>query len=513
MARDNPTEHFDVLVVGAGISGIGAGYFLQENCPDKSYAILENRESIGGTWDLFRYPGIRSDSDMFTLGYSFKPWTDQKAIADGPSILDYLDETATEYGIYDHIRFRQKVTGAQWDSESATWTVDVLSGESAEPVTFTCNFLFMCSGYYNYDSGYTPEWESLSDYQGTIVHPQHWPQDLDYAGKKVVVIGSGATAVTLVPAMLDGDGPPEHVTMLQRTPTYMVSRPSEDGTANFLRKIMPNKMAYKLIRWRNVLMQQFIFKRARTKPDKVKTHLSNALRNELGPDYDYETHFNPPYNPWEQRLCLVPDSDFFRVINEGKSSIVTDEIERFEADGIRLKSGEKLDADIVVTATGLNLQMAGGIDVEVDGEAINFGDSVTYKAMMFADVPNFAISFGYTNASWTLRADLTCEYVTRLINHMDATGSDIAVPRLPSDEEIKRLPWVDFSSGYFKRAEDKLPWQGDKGVWRNLQNYPKDVKELRKAPIVDEAMEFSKRRKVEKAEASEQEEVTAIAAE
>ncbi|NNC73735.1 MAG: NAD(P)/FAD-dependent oxidoreductase [Sphingomonadaceae bacterium] len=506
-------EHFDVLVVGAGISGIGAGYFLQKNCPDESYAILENRENIGGTWDLFRYPGIRSDSDMFTLGYSFKPWTDQKAIADGPSILNYLDETATEHGIHDKIRFRHKVKAASWDSETATWTVDVETGENAEPATYTCNFLFMCSGYYDYDGGYTPDWKGMADYRGTLVHPQLWPQDLDYAGKKVVVIGSGATAVTLVPAMLDGENPPEHVTMLQRTPTYMVSRPSEDRTANILRKILPAKLAYRLIRWRNVLMQQLVFGRARSKPDKVKKTLIGMVSKELGEDYDIETHFDPPYNPWEQRLCLVPDSDFFRVINEGKSSIVTDHIDRFTPNGIKLKSGEELEADIVVTATGLNLQMAGGIEIEVDGRPINFGDSFTYKAMMFADVPNFAISFGYTNASWTLRADLTCEYVTRLLNHMDKIGAEIAVPRLPKGEEIKPMPWVDFSSGYFKRAEDKLPWQGDRGVWRNLQNYPKDVKELRKAPVVDEAMEFSKARKVERASASEDEPVTAIAAE
>jgi cation diffusion facilitator CzcD-associated flavoprotein CzcO len=489
-------EHFDVIVVGAGISGIGAGFFLQKNSPDKSYAILEGRENIGGTWDLFRYPGIRSDSDMFTLGYSFKPWTEQKAIADGPSILNYLDETATENGIYDKIRYRHHVDHASWSSADARWTVDATVGEDKEKVRYTCNFLFMCSGYYNYESGYTPEWQGMADYQGTIVHPQHWPQNLDYKDKNVVIIGSGATAVTLVPAMLDGENPPEHVTMLQRTPTYMVSRPSEDGLANFLRKILPSKWAYALVRKKNVLMQQFIFRRARTKPEGIKNALIKGIREELGEDYDVEKDFVPPYNPWEQRLCLVPDSDFFRVIRDGTSSIVTDHIDHFTPTGLALKSGETLDADIIVTATGLDLQMAGGISVEVDGKAINFGDGMTYKAMMFADVPNFAISFGYTNASWTLRADLTCEYVTRLINHMDATGTEIAVPRLPADEVIERMPWVDFSSGYFKRAEHKLPAQGHKGVWRNLQNYPKDVKELRNSPVADEAMEFSVRHAV-----------------
>ena len=511
MARDNPVQHFDVIVVGAGISGIGAGYYLQRDCPDKSYAILEGRENIGGTWDLFRYPGIRSDSDMFTLGFAFKPWTEQKAIADGPSILNYLNETADQYGIRDKIRFGHHVKSAEWDSATATWTVHAEIGEKAEPVTFACNFLFMCSGYYNYEAGYTPEWPGMENFGGTWVHPQHWPQDLDYKDKQVLVVGSGATAVTLVPAMLDGENPPAHVTMLQRTPTYMVSRPSSDKVANGLRKVLPSKLAYKIIRWRNVLMQQFIFRRARTKPEGVKEHLRKALEAELGPDFDYDTHFAPPYNPWEQRLCLVPDSDFFRVINEGKSEIVTDHIETFTEGGVKLKSGREIAADIVVTATGLDLQMAGGLDVKVDGEAINFGDKVTYKAMMFDGVPNFAISFGYTNASWTLRADLTCEYVARLLNHMGKTGTDYAVPRLPADEQIERLPWVDFSSGYFKRAEDKLPWQGDKGVWRNLQNYPKDVKELRKAPITDDAMHFEKASGAAAAPANEDE--TAIAAE
>jgi cation diffusion facilitator CzcD-associated flavoprotein CzcO len=502
-------EHFDVIVVGAGISGIGAGFFLQKNSPDKSYAILEGRENIGGTWDLFRYPGIRSDSDMFTLGYSFKPWTEQKAIADGPSILNYLDETATENGIYDKIRYRHHVDHASWSSADARWTVDATVGEDKEKVRYTCNFLFMCSGYYNYESGYTPEWQGMADYQGTIVHPQHWPQNLDYKDKNVVIIGSGATAVTLVPAMLDGENPPEHVTMLQRTPTYMVSRPSEDGLANFLRKILPSKWAYALVRKKNVLMQQFIFRRARTKPEGIKNALIKGIREELGEDYDVEKDFVPPYNPWEQRLCLVPDSDFFRVIRDGTSSIVTDHIDHFTPTGLALKSGETLDADIIVTATGLDLQMAGGISVEVDGKAINFGDGMTYKAMMFADVPNFAISFGYTNASWTLRADLTCEYVTRLINHMDATGTEIAVPRLPADEVIERMPWVDFSSGYFKRAEHKLPAQGHKGVWRNLQNYPKDVKELRNSPVADEAMEFSVRHAVAQPDTTEPDAIAA----
>ncbi|MGP1282935.1 MAG: flavin-containing monooxygenase [Parasphingopyxis sp.] len=489
MAREDAPEHFDVVVVGAGISGIGAGYYLQRDCPQKSYVILEGRENIGGTWDLFRYPGIRSDSDMFTLGYTFKPWTAQKAIADGPSILEYLDETADQYDIRDKIRFKHHVKGAEWSSEDARWLVE--AERDGETVWISCNFLFMCTGYYNYEAGYTPDWQDFDRYQGEIVHPQHWPQDLDYSGKRVVVIGSGATAVTLVPAMIDGDGPPEHVTMLQRSPTYMISRPSEDAMANFLRKWLPSQFAYNLIRWRNTLLQHIVFRRARNKPEKVKTFLLDKVQDELGPEYDISTHFTPSYNPWEQRLCLVPDSDFFRVIRDGRASVETGHIDRFTERGIRLQSGGELEADIVVTATGLDLQMAGGAEITVDGQPINFGDKITYKAMMFDDVPNLAFSFGYTNASWTLRADLTCEYVARLLNYMDANGVQIAVPRLPEDEPVERRPWVDFSSGYFKRAEDKLPAQGDRGVWRNLQNYRKDVKELREAPIADKAMVFA----------------------
>ncbi|MEM8695214.1 MAG: NAD(P)/FAD-dependent oxidoreductase [Pseudomonadota bacterium] len=490
MAREDAPEHLDVIVVGAGISGIGAGYYLKRDCPGKSYAILEGRDNIGGTWDLFRYPGIRSDSDMFTLGYSFKPWTAQKAIADGPSILDYLDETADQYDIRDKIRFKHHVKGAEWSSENARWIVE--TERDGEIAYLSCDFLFMCTGYYNYQAGYTPDWEGFDQYRGTVVHPQHWPQDLDYSGKKIVVIGSGATAVTLVPAMLDSEKPPEHVVMLQRSPTYMISRPSEDAMANTLRKFLPDRLAYRFIRWRNTVLQQFMFRRARKKPEKVRKFLLDKIHGELGPDYDIETHFTPSYNPWDQRLCLVPDSDFFRVIRDGKASVSTGHINRFTENGILLQSGEEIEADIIVTATGLDLQMAGGTNLIVDGQPVDFGDKITYKAMMFDDVPNMAFSFGYTNASWTLRADLTCEYVARLINYMDEKGVDIAVPRLPEDEQIKRLPWVDFSSGYFKRAEDKLPAQGDRGVWRNLQNYNKDVKELREAPIADEAMVFAK---------------------
>ena len=512
MAREDAPEYFDVIVVGAGISGIGAGHYLQKNSPQKSFVILENRDNIGGTWDLFRYPGIRSDSDMFTLGYAFKPWTEQEAIADGPSILNYLDETAREEDLYGKIRFRHKVVAARWSSEEARWTVEIERGENGETAHYECNFLFMCTGYYNYDAGYTPDWEGMEDYRGELIHPQHWPENLDYKGKKVVVIGSGATAVTLVPALLEGEDAADHVVMLQRSPTYMVSRPGKDALAIRMRKFLPSKLAYALTRWKNVLLQQFIFRRARSKPGKVKSFLLDHVRDELGPDYDIETHFTPRYNPWEQRLCLVPDSDFFRVLRDGTASVETGHIERFTESGIRLESGEEIEADIIVTATGLDLQMAGGIEAWVDGEKVNFGDKVTYKAMMFDDVPNFAISFGYTNASWTLRADLTCDYICRLLNHMDATRTEIAVPRLPADEAIERLPWVDFSSGYFKRAEHKLPKQGDKGVWKNLQNYPKDIFALKFGKVADGAMVFERRHAVAPKTADESE-PEAIAAE
>jgi len=427
---------------------------------------------------------------MFTLGFAFKPWTAQKAIADGPSILDYLYETASENDLYEKIRFKHHVKGAEWSSKDAKWRIEVERAD--ETVWISCNFLFMCTGYYNYEAGYTPDWTGFENYRGIVVHPQYWPQDLDYSGKKVVVIGSGATAVTLVPAMLDSDTPPDHIVMLQRSPTYMISRPAEDAIANAMRNFLPDKLAYKLIRWRNTVLQQFMFRRARNKPDRVRKFLLDKIHDELGPDYDVETHFTPSYNPWDQRLCLVPDSDFFRVIRDGGASVATGHIDEFTERGIRLKSGEEINADIVITATGLDLQMAGGANLLVDREPVNVGDKITYKAMMFNDVPNMSFSFGYTNASWTLRADLTCEYVARLINYMDENDAQIAVPRLPENGRIERLPWVDFSSGYFKRAADKLPAQGDRGVWRNLQNYRKDVKELREAPVADDAMVFAK---------------------
>src|ERR1700687_1456573 len=403
------SEHFDVLIVGAGLSGIGAGHHLQANCPGKSYAILEGRDCIGGTWDLFRYPGVRSDSDMFTLGYSFKPWTEPKAIADGPRILNYVRETAAENGIDRKIRFHHRGTRASWATPDARWTVEAERGPVGEGgleiVRFTCNFLFMCSGYYRYEEGYTPEFSGTREFAGRIVHPQKWPEDIDYAGKRVVVIGSGATAVTLVPEMAKTAA---HVTMLQRSPTYVVSRPAQDPFANKLRARLPSKLAYHLIRWRNVLWGMYFFQLSRRKPARVKELILGGVRMALRTRSDIATHFTPRYNPWDQRLCLVPDGDLFRAINEKRASVVTKEIDSFTEKGIRLKDSSELEADIIVTATGLNLQVLGGIEVSVDGRTVDFARTLNYKGMMYSDVPNLASSFGYTNASWTLKCDLTC---------------------------------------------------------------------------------------------------------
>ncbi|MEI9991849.1 MAG: NAD(P)/FAD-dependent oxidoreductase [Rhizomicrobium sp.] len=480
-------EHFDVIIVGAGLSGIGAGYHLQANCPGKSYAILEGRDAIGGTWDLFRYPGIRSDSDMYTLGYAFKPWVQAKAIADGPSIRAYVRETAAENGIDKHIRFNTQVTRADWSSAEARWTVEAEVGAAKQIARFTCNFLFMCSGYYDYAGGYDPQFAGRADFAGAIVHPQFWPEDLDYADKKVVVIGSGATAVTLVPEMAKTAA---HVTMLQRSPTYVVSRPAEDATANWLRARLPPMLAYGITRWRNVLLGMFFFNMARKKPEKVKAGLIDMVRKELGPDYDVGKHFTPRYNPWDQRLCLVPDSDLFRAIKDGKAEVVTDHIERFTPGGILLKSGKQIEADIIVTATGLKLNLLGGMQVGVDGAPKAMAKTMSYKGMMYSDVPNLAAAFGYTNASWTLKCDLTCGYVCRMINYMDRKGYEIATP--VSDPAVEELPWLDFSSGYVQRARDVLPKQGARKPWRLYQNYALDMLTLRFGAVDDGTMQFSK---------------------
>jgi len=485
-----PDEHFDVLIVGAGLSGIAAGYHLQHKCPGKRFVILEGRDCIGGTWDLFRYPGIRSDSDMFTLGYSFKPWTEPKAIADGPRILNYVRETAAENDLEKDIRFRHRVKRAMWSTPDALWTVEAerLVGEGAtEVVRLTCSFLFMCSGYYKYEAGYAPEFVGAQDFAGRIVHPQQWPEDLDYAGKRVVVVGSGATAVTLVPEMAKAAS---HVTMLQRSPTYVVSRPAQDPLANKLRRNLPAGLAYHLIRWRNVLFGMYFFQLSRRKPDRVKQFILGGIRRALGPDYDIATHFTPRYNPWDQRLCLVPDGDLFKAIRDKRASVVTSEIDTFTKDGIRLKDGSELAADIIVTATGLVLQVLGGLEVSVDGRAVDFAKTLNYKGMMYSDVPNMAAALGYTNASWTLKCDLTCEYVCRLINYMDRHGYRQCVPH-NSDPSIEPMPSLNFTSGYVQRSIAKLPKQGSKRPWRLYQNYALDIVSLRFGKVDDGVMQYS----------------------
>jgi len=486
------TEYFDVVIVGAGLSGIGAAYHLQDMCPGKSYVILEGRDAMGGTWDIFRYPGIRSDSDMYTLGYNFKPWLESKAIADGPSILNYIRETAAENGIDQNIRYGHQVRKATWSSGDAAWTIEAQRSENAETTVIRCNSILMCSGYYSYERGHTPEFKGRQRFGGEIIHPQQWPENLDYRDKDVVVIGSGATAVTLLPELANTA---RHVVMLQRSPTYMVSVPDEDRIANFLRKILPSRIAYAITRWKNIRFQQLVYRRTRTAPDKVKKKLLKMLRKELGPDYDIGKHLTPRYDPWDQRLCLAPNSDFFAAINSGKASIVTDHIDTFTEEGILLKSGEELDADIVVMATGLDLVVLGGAEFVVDGEPVDFSKTFSYKAMMFSDVPNLVSTFGYINASWTLRADLTAEYFCRVISHMDQTGYRQCTPRLRStDVSMQARDWItEFSSGYMRRAMHLMPRQGDRAPWTNSQNYDLDKKMIKKEPVDDDVLLFSNR--------------------
>jgi len=483
-------EHFDVVIVGAGLSGVGAGVHLRRACPHKTWVVLEGRDAIGGTWDLFRYPGVRSDSDMYTLGYSFKPWREAKSIADGPSILQYVKDAAREHDVARHIRYRHRVTKAAWSSEQATWRVETEHGESGERVCFTCNFLYLCAGYYSYRQGHTPAFAGRERFKGRIVHPQQWPEDLDYAGKRVLVIGSGATAMTLVPAMAKTAG---HVAMLQRSPTYVVSRPERDAIANFLRKVLPERWAYAITRWKNVAFQQRVYRRTRSHPQLVKKVLLDMVRKELGPDFDIETHFTPRYNPWDQRLCLIPNSDLFEALRSGKASVVTDQLDSFTEKGVLLKSGRELEADIIVTATGLNLVLLGEMQFSVDGKPVDFAKTWTYKGLMVSDVPNLVSTFGYINASWTLRADLTAEYVCRLLKHMDKRGARQAAPRLrPGDAGMPERPWVDgFSSGYMRRTMHLFPRQGDREPWINPQNYGRDKKMIRSAALEDGVLQFS----------------------
>jgi monooxygenase len=478
-------EHVGVIVVGAGISGIAAGYYLGTRCPDRSYVILEGRDALGGTWDLFRYPGVRSDSDMHTLGYRFRPWTQRKAIADGDDILTYLRDTAAEYGIDRNIRFGHRVERASWCSEESRWTVRARRTDTAEVVELTCDFLFMCSGYYDYEAGYTPDFPGVERYEGRVVHPQKWTEDIEVSGKRVVVIGSGATAVTLVPELSKQAA---HVTMLQRSPSYIVSRPAIDTIAQSMRRLLPERPAHFLARWKNILIASSFYTLSRRAPRRIKKLIVDGVRKELGPEYDVETHFTPDYDPWDQRLCFVPDSDLFEAITDGRASVVTGHIETFTPAGIRLRSGEELKADLVVTATGLSLQMAGGVQLFVDGERVDFSKTIAYKAMMFSDVPNFALSFGYTNASWTLKVDLTCEYVCRLLNQMRKHGHHRAVPR--RDPSVREVPFLDFTSGYVRRALSDLPKQGSKRPWKLRQNYLLDIVTIRYGRVDDGVMHF-----------------------
>ena len=480
-------NHFNVIVVGAGISGIGAGYYLQKKCPNKSFVILEGRDNIGGTWDLFRYPGIRSDSDMNTMGFRFKPWMGVKSIADGPSILSYLHETVKENDLNKKIQFNQWINEASWSSRDSQWTVQVENKKTQERQDFTCDFLFLCGGYYNYEEGYTPHFAGRENFLGQIIHPQKWPKNLDYKNKKVVVIGSGATAVTIIPTMAEEAA---HVTMLQRSPTYFLSAPDEDPVGNFLRKFISSKLTYKLVRWKNIRFQWWFFQKCRKFPKKVKEFLIKQVREELGPNYDIETHFTPKYNPWEQRMCLVPNGDFFNAINAGKASVITDHIDRFTKKGIKLKSGGEVKADLIVTATGLNLEVCNGIKLEVDNNEVDISKTMTYKGMMFSDVPNLVATFGYTNASWTLRADLTSEYVCRLLNFMDKKGYANCCPRTAEHVEPDG-DWLDFTSGYVKRSMHKFPKQGSRDPWRNTQNFPKDVLAIRWGNIDNKELKFT----------------------
>ena len=481
----NQIESIDVLIIGAGLSGIGGACHLRRNSPDRSFMILESREASGGTWDLFRYPGIRSDSDMYTFGYGFKPWSDKSSIADGHKILSYIREAAAEYDVEQHIRYQHKVVTASWSSTQSRWSVTAERGDTGEQVTISCQFIFSCSGYYDYDQGYTPEFAGIDNFKGQVIHAQHWPEQLDYQGKRVVVIGSGATAVTLVPAMSQDTA---SLVMLQRTPTYIASVPKEQPLAETLRKWLPDSWVFRLIRWKQVLFQIYLYQLSRRNPQRLRKYLLGLVRKEMGPDYDVDTHFTPDYNPWDQRLCGVPDGDLFTAIRENRAEVVTDHIDQFNKEGIHLKSGKQLDADIVVLATGLNLKFAGGVQYSVDGKVLDFAEHFIFRGMMFSGLPNMAFTVGYTNSSWTLKADLTSQYVSRLLNKMARHGYTTVTPRLTG--EVEEMPLLDFDAGYVLRSRESFPKQGNRLPWKNYQNYIRDFIGLRLGRQNDDELEF-----------------------
>jgi cation diffusion facilitator CzcD-associated flavoprotein CzcO len=480
-------EHLDVLIVGAGLSGIGAAHYVQNECPWASYAVFEARDAIGGTWDLFRYPGIRSDSDMFTLGYSFRPWDGEKSIADGASILQYIKDTAAEAGIDERIRFHHRIVTASWSTPEARWHVTAERTDTGELVELTCGFLFSCSGYYRYDRGYLPDFPGMDRFEGTIVHPQAWPDDLDYAGKRVVVIGSGATAITLIPSMARDAA---HVTMLQRSPSYIASVPAKNPAAGVLRRVLPGRVAGKAIRWMLALGTQGVYQLSKRRPGFVKRVLRKGVERQLPRGYDVDTHFTPRYDPWDQRLCVVPDGDLFKAISAGKASVVTDHIQTFTESGILLASGQELEADVIITATGLELLFIGGIRLSVDGEEVDLPSKLTYKGMMLEGVPNLGLAIGYTNASWTLKCDLTCDYVCRLLNRMRETGQRQCTPR-NRDASVTAEPLLGLTSGYVMRASHRFPKQGSRFPWQVHQSYLRDYRALKLKGIEDEAMELS----------------------
>lgn len=476
---------YDVIIVGAGLSGIGAAYHVQSKCKDKSIAILEARESMGGTWDLFNYPGIRSDSDMYTLGFSFNPWTETKTLADGPSILQYIKDTAKKYGIDEKIQYNHKVLDANWSDEERIWTVTIANHNKVQHTQLKCRFLFMCSGYYNYEGGHDPDFEGSELFQGKIIHPQKWDPAINYDNKKVVVIGSGATAVTMVPEMAKRA---EKVTMLQRSPTYVISLPGEDVVGKFLGKILPMKVVYPLIRWKNILISMGLYQFSKRWPGKMRQMMQKHIKQVIGKDYDIK-HFDPHYKPWDQRLCIVPEDDLFKAIKEGKAEVVTDTIERFTEKGMQLSSGEELEADLVVKATGLRVQLLGGMTLSKNGEEMKVKDLHVYRGVMFSNIPNFAIAVGYTNASWTLKCDLNCHFVTRIINHMDQKNAEVCTPRFDSNAFTEE-PLLDIESGYIQRAKDQLPQQGSKAPWKVYQNYIRDLFSIKLGSIDDEYLEY-----------------------